>query len=342
MGNIKAYQEKNTQGKIRLHSNESPYNNLPLLLKEVESSLSSLNINEYPLLNADAVKEKLAQIHGTSSGNIIVGNGSDELITCVMQRFLNPNDVLVTHTPTFSQYAWNASLLHVNLIEVKDKPNYEINIDSLIEACNQNNAKLCIVCTPNNPTGSLILPNDLKRLHDMTSSYIMVDEAYLDFVNQNYQSYVLDSPRMISLRTFSKAYGLAGIRFGYGVAQAKVIQMINQVRQPYNVNAITQMIAEGALNQRKLIEAQVHSILKNKELLMRALEGCGCTLAPSMANFIFFSHPSHELIENTLWEHGFAIKSFHHNPLTLNHLRISIPNDEDTKTLINVLKGIKL
>jgi histidinol-phosphate aminotransferase len=105
--------------------------------------------------------------------------------------FLNPNDVLVTHTPTFSQYAWNASLLHVNFIEVKDKPNYEIDIDGLIEACNINNAKLCIVCTPNNPTGSLILPDDLKRLHDMTSSYIMVDEAYLDFVNQNYQSYVL-------------------------------------------------------------------------------------------------------------------------------------------------------
>ena len=258
-----------------------------------------------------------------------------------MQRFLNPNDVLVTHTPTFSQYAWNASLLRSNLIEVKDKPYYEIDVDELIEACNQNNAKLCIVCTPNNPTGAVISHDDLKRLHDKTSSYIMVDEAYLDFVNQNYQSLVLESPRMISLRTFSKAYGLAGIRFGYGVAQAEVIQMINQVRQPYNVNAITQMIAQGVLSQKALIESQVQVILKNKELLMSALKDFGCTLAPSKANFIFFSHPNHELIESVLWEHGFAMKSFHQNPLTLNHLRISIPNDENTKTLIHVLKGIK-
>ncbi len=342
MGKIKAYQEKSTQGKVRLHSNESPYNNLPLLLKELEPSFSSLNINEYPSLNADALKEKLAQTHGISSENIIVGNGSDELITCVMQRFLNPNEVVVTHSPTFSQYAWNASLLHVNLIEVNDKSNYVIDIDGLIEACNQNNAKLCIVCTPNNPTGALISYHELERLHNETSCFIMVDEAYLDFVDQNYQSFVLSSSRMISLRTFSKAYGLAGIRFGYGVAQAEVIQMINQVRQPYNVNAITQMIAQGSLSQRKLIEAQVQSILTNKKLLMGALEDCGCTLAPSMANFIFFSHPSHDLIEKTLWDRGFAIKSFHQNTLTPNHLRISIPNDEDTKTLINVLKGIKI
>ncbi|MBS3990888.1 MAG: histidinol-phosphate transaminase [Erysipelothrix sp.] len=340
MSNIKAYQEQKTQGKIRLHANESPYNNLPQLLKEIEPLLASLNINEYPALNADELKSTLAQVHGVSSENIIIGNGSDELITYVMQRFLKPNDVVVTHSPTFSQYAWNASLLHVDLVSVNDKPNYEINIDGLIEACNQNNAKLCIVCTPNNPTGSLISKEDLNRIHKETSCFIMIDEAYFDFVDQNYQSYVLSSPRMISLRTFSKAYGLAGIRFGYGIAQQEVIQMINQVRQPYNVNAITQLIAQSILKQSNLIQSQIESILKSKDLIMSALQDCGCTLAPSMANFILFSHPSHELIESVLWEHGFAIKSFHNT--TSNHLRISIPNEENTKTLITVLRGMKL
>jgi histidinol-phosphate aminotransferase len=340
MSKLKAYQEKKTQGKIRLHANESPYNNLPQLLKEIQPLLATLNINEYPALNADELKTALAQVHGVSSENIIVGNGSDELITYVMQRFLKPNDVVVTHSPTFSQYAWNASLLHVDLIDVKDKPNYEIDIDGLIEACNLNNAKLCIVCTPNNPTGSLISEDDLIRLHKETSCFIMIDEAYLDFVDQNYQSFVLSSPRMISLRTFSKAYGLAGIRFGYGIAQTEVIQMINQVRQPYNVNAITQLIAQSVLKQSNLIQSQVKSILKSKDLIMSALQDCGCTIAPSMANFIFFSHPSHELIESVLWEQGFAIKSFH--TTTPNHLRISIPNEEHTKTLITVLRGIKL
>jgi histidinol-phosphate aminotransferase len=339
MSKPQAYVEKNTQGKIRLHANESPYNNLPLLLKRTQSILSSLQINEYPSLNADLLKESLGKKLGVSPTSIIVGNGSDELITLVMQSLCEPDDKVVTHVPTFSQYAWNASLLHLNLIEVKDKPGFEINVRGLIDACQSYQPKLLILCTPNNPTGSLISKQQLLEIINATSCFIMVDEAYLDFVDQDYKDIVLQSERMITLRTVSKAYGCAGIRFGYGIARADVISKLNQSRQPYNVNAITQVLAQALLDEDDLIQKQVNQMLKSKEMIVEVLNKIGCTLAPSSANFIFFTHPDIEDIEERLFNAGFAIKSFASNPLTLGYVRMSIPDEATCPMLIKALKG---
>jgi histidinol-phosphate aminotransferase len=339
MNKPKAYVEKNTQDKIRLHANESPYNNLPHLLQRTQSSLSELKINEYPSLNATSLKEKLGNTLGIQPSSLIIGNGSDELITLVMQSVCEPHDKVVTHVPTFSQYAWNASLLHLNLIEVKDKPGFEINVRGLIDACQSYQPKLLILCTPNNPTGSLISKKQLLEIIDATSCFIMVDEAYLDFVDQDYKDIVLQSERMISLRTFSKAYGCAGIRFGYGIGQPEVIEKLNQSRQPYNVNAITQVLAEALLDEEDLIQSQVKQMLTNKEKIIKVLKEIGCTLAPSTANFIFFTHPNIDEIENRLFDAGFAIKSFASNPLTLGYVRMSIPNEDSCPMLIQALKG---
>jgi histidinol-phosphate aminotransferase len=339
MSNTKAYVEKNTQGKIRLHANESPYNNLPLLLERSQSILSTLQINEYPSLNATQLKERLGLKLGVSPTSLIVGNGSDELITLVMQSVCEPNDKVVTHAPTFSQYAWNASLLHLNLIEVNDKPGFEINVRGLIDACQSYDPKLLILCTPNNPTGSLLTKDQLQSILLATSCFILVDEAYLDFVDQDYQELVLSSNRMISLRTFSKAYGCAGIRFGYGIAQAEVIEKLNQSRQPYNVNAITQVLAQTLLDEDALIQDQIKRMNDSKDKIIKVLIEIGCTLAPSSANFIFFTHPQIENIENRLYDAGFAIKSFALNSLTLGYARMSIPDEASLPVLIAALKG---
>ena len=334
-----AYVEKNTYGKIRLHANESPYNNLPLLLKRAQSSLTSLRINEYPSLNATSLKEKLGSKLGLQPSSLIIGNGSDELITLVMQSMCEPHDKVVTHAPTFSQYAWNASLLHLDLIEVKDKPGFEINVKGLIDACQSYSPKLLILCTPNNPTGSLLSKAQLLEIIEQTSCFIMVDEAYFDFVDQDYQELVLSSSRMISLRTFSKAYGCAGIRFGYGIGQMEVIEKLNQSRQPYNVNAITQVLAQVLLDEEELIQSQVKQMLANKEKIIKVLKEIGCTLAPSTANFIFFTHPHMDELESKLFDAGFAIKSFASNPLTSGYARMSIPDEDACPMLIQALKG---
>jgi histidinol-phosphate aminotransferase len=339
MSNIKAYVEKNTQDKVRLHANESPYNNLSRILERAQSKLSSLQINEYPSLNATSLKKRLGLKLNVSPSSLIVGNGSDELITLVMQSVCGPHDKVVTHAPTFSQYAWNASLLHLNMIEVNDKPGFEINVRGLIDACQSYDPKLLILCTPNNPTGALLSRDQLQEIIQATTCFIMVDEAYLEFVDQDYQDLVLSSNRMISLRTFSKAYGCAGIRFGYGIAQAEVIEKLNQSRQPYNVNAITQILAETIIDEEALVLDQIKRMLKSKAEIVSALTQLGCTIAPSSANFIFFTHPNIDQIEQRLYEAGFAIKSFASNPLTLGYARMSIPDEAMLPALIQALEG---
>lgn len=342
MSKLQAYQEKNTQGLVRLHANESPYHNFPLILEATQSQLSSIRINDYPLLNADKLKTKLSDYYHVKPSELLFGNGSDELITMIMQRYLKANDVVVTHAPSFSQYAWNAALLGAQLIEVQDKAHYEIDIDGLIKASNMNHAQLLILCTPNNPTGALIQVNDIKKIMESTSCMVMVDEAYVDFVDQDYKEMVLNSNRMISLRTFSKAFGCAGLRFGVAIAQEDIIVDLNQGRQPYNINTLTQFFIEALLEHTPLIEKQVQSMLSNKVRLQATLSEMGCLLAPSMANFILFAHPKVKKIEEELYLKGFAIKGFNHLSEPYPHARMSIPHDEELEALISALKGIQL
>lgn len=341
MSKLQAYQEKNTQGRVRLHANESPYHNFPLILETTQSKLQSIRINDYPSLNADKLKEKLASYYNVKPSELLFGNGSDELITMVMQRYLQANDVVVTHAPSFSQYAWNATLLKAQLIEVHDKEHYQIDIDGLIEASNASNAKLLILCTPNNPTGALIQEKDMVKIMESTSCMVMVDEAYVDFVDQDYQAMVLRSNRMISLRTFSKAYGCAGLRFGVAIAQENIIAFLNQGRQPYNVNVLTQFFIEALLDHIPLIEKQVQTMLINKARIQETLSELGCVLAPSKANFILFAHPEVKKIEADLYLKGFAIKGFNHLSEPYPHARMSIPHDEELEALISALKGIQ-
>lgn len=342
MSKPKAYVEKNTEGKIRLHANESPYNNLPILLSKLESQLSHLNINEYPSLNAVSLKKEFGSKLHVDPSSLILGNGSDELISLVIQSVCNPNDVIVTHTPSFSQYTWSAALHHCQLVEVKDQPGFIIDCEGLIKATHDNQAKLLILCTPNNPTGALISKADMEKIVKETSCFILIDEAYYDFVDQDFKELVLSSSRIITLRTFSKAYGCAGLRFGYGIAQPHIIDMLNQKRQPYNVSSLSQMMAQQMIHETNLVQAQVKQMLEDKLRIIEALNSLNCTIAPSMANFIFFSHPQIEKLENILFDAGFAIKSFTHHPHTLNYARMSIPNSYDTQTLLRVLKGVNL
>lgn len=340
MNSPKAYVEKQTQGMVRLHANESPYNNFPRLLDLAYPTLLSTNINEYPSLKAYDVKAALGDMLCVSSDALLLGNGSDELITLVIQTLCKPNDIIVTHTPTFSQYAWSASLHHCKLIEVPDKEDYEIDIEGLITMVNEQHARLLIVCTPNNPTGALITKAAMAKIIDETSCYIMIDEAYIDFVDQDYKESVLQSPRLVTLRTFSKAFGLAGIRLGYAMAQPHLIALLHDHKQPYNVSTFTQIIAIQAIRELPLIKAQIQTLLTNKHEIINVLKGIGCMLAPSHANFIFFSHPNIESIEAHLALHGFAIKMFNHHALTPHCARMSIPHTEDTQKLIRVLKGV--
>lgn len=342
MSKLQAYQEMNTQGRVRLHANESPYHNFPLILETTQSKLQSIRINDYPSLNADKLKAKLASYYNVKPSELLFGNGSDELITMVMQRYLQANDVVVTHAPSFSQYAWNAALLRTQLIEVQDKEHYQIDIDGLIEASNASKAKLLILCTPNNPTGALIQEEEMIKIMASTSCMVMVDEAYVDFVNQDYKEMVLRSNRMISLRTFSKAYGCAGLRFGVAIAQENIIAFLNQGRQPYNINVLTQFFIETLLDHVPLIEKQVQSMLINKTKIQETLSEMGCVLAPSTANFILFAHPEVKKIEAALYLNGFVIKGFYHLSEPYPHARMSIPHDEQLQALISALKGIQL
>lgn len=345
IANLKEYKENNSPYKIKLDANEGEnlfFDNLYGLKMDFLN-----NINRYPDSNAEELREEVGNYIGIDKANIVAGNGSSEMIELVMKTFIDNGDKILSFVPTFSMYNIFSKIYGAEFIGIegqvpcikgdKIRDDFSVNIDILIEKAKEINPKLILVCNPNNPTGYLISKDEIKRLLDNTDSLVVVDEAYIEFAEGSMIDEIENYENLIVLKTLSKALGLAGIRLGYMVSNMEIINWVNKVKSPYNLNTLSQAFGLMALKKKNLIPAYVEKIKKEREKLYKQLKEIGLKVYPSSTNFIFF-YSSMDDLSGKLQEKGILIRKFSGD--LEGYYRVTIGNEYENEEFLKSLKGI--
>ena len=328
---LKPYQVIDQPYLLKLDANESNnyLNNMSLSLQGVEY---------YPDHQAKSLKQALSKHIGIDSSLMTIGNGSSELLDLLFKAYIEPGDVVLSFDPTFSMYEIYANIYGANYIKVPSNDDFTLNMDLMISQLSLN-PKMILLCTPNNPTGFQIPRKDILKLLNLTQALVVIDEAYIEFSDQN-ESMIKDIfiyNQIAVLRTFSKAYGLAGARLGYMVSSKDITSIMNKVRSPYHVNALSQKAGLMALSKRDLIFENVDEIKRVREKTLKTLIDLGFKVYKSHGNFLWVKSPI-KALGIRLNEKGILIRDFSKDQN--DFYRITIKQQNDMDILISSIKEI--
>lgn len=330
---LEAYFVNDIPYRLKLDANEgSNY-----LLKD-ELIIKNFNPNLYPDSDSKKLREMMDLYYGCNKDNIMVGNGSSEIINTVINAYCEKGDKVMSFVPSFSMYQTYCDLCGAEYVGVETESDFSQNIDKLIQAANEINPKIVILCNPNNPTGYETSREDIvKLLEGIQNSLIILDEAYADFSDNSVINLIDSYENLIVMRTLSKAFGLAGLRVGALIANSETVKYIWKVKVPYNINILSQYAAEQALANIDRVHEYINSVKKHRNELSEKLESLNLQVYPSGANFIFVKTPVDNLFEK-LMECGVLIRKFNYKGNVYN--RITVGTREENEILIYEIKKI--
>jgi histidinol-phosphate aminotransferase len=319
---------ESTSEMLFLDANENPFEN---------------GVNRYPDPQQEAVKEKLSKIKNIATENILLGNGSDEVLDLIYRVFCEPNkDNSIILPPTYGMYKVLANINGVKVKEVQLTKGFQPKTQTILLAANQK-SKILFLCSPNNPTGNSFSSVQVEKLIKQFQGIVVIDEAYIDFSEQeSWMSRLEDFPNLIITQTLSKAYGMAGIRLGICYASKEIINVLNSIKPPYNVNELTQQKALERLNKIDEVQDEIQQIKKQKKILLKELKQVGFIekVFPSDANFLLIKVDNATERYLQLIEKGIVVRNRTNQPLCKNCLRISIGTEKENILLVNVLKQL--
>ncbi|MBO4267962.1 MAG: histidinol-phosphate transaminase [Bacteroidaceae bacterium] len=319
------YQGKDA--KVFLDANENPYNG---------------PVNRYPDPLQRELKHRIAAIKGVPADSIFFGNGSDEAIDLMYRIFCRPGtDNAVAIEPTYGMYGVCADINDVEYRRVLMDENFQPDADKILAAVDTN-TKLVFFCTPNNPSGNNIDHNVIDKVLESFDGIVIVDEAYIDFAGvPSYLSQLADRPNLIVLQTFSKAWGMAGIRLGMAFAQPEIIGIMNKVKYPYNINLLTQKRAMEEVMQFDRVQGWVESILKERTRLMAEFAKLDCCIKvyPSDANFFLARVKDAAATYDYLVNQGIIVRNRSKIALCGNSLRVTIGTVAEDNSLLEALRA---
>jgi histidinol-phosphate aminotransferase len=328
----------------KLNQNESPYDFPPELKREVFEQAAALEWQRYPEFAPPDLLVRLAAHYGWVTDGVLVGNGSNELIQATLSVTLGTGDRVVAPSPTFALYRLLTNVLGGTYVPVPLGQNFAYDVDLLIETAIRQRARVMVLNSPNNPTGSALPEGSVERILDRTEALVICDEAYQDFGGPSAIGLLGHSSRLVVLRTFSKALGLAGLRFGLALAHPSVAREIAKGKLPYNVNVVTLTAARVALSHAPMLIARVREVVATRDRFVAQLGRMpGVTPYPSAANFVLIrSHriPAKELFRRLRDEHGILVRDVSDGPQLAECLRISIGTAEDMDAVIEALRQI--
>ncbi|MCO6480559.1 MAG: histidinol-phosphate transaminase [Phaeodactylibacter sp.] len=296
--------------------------------------------NRYPDPLQWKVKDKIAKLKGIGREKIFLGNGSDEVIDLLIRIFCEPReDHIIILPPTYGMYRVSADIADVAVREVPLSARFQPDVEAVLKAADEH-SRLLFLCSPNNPTGNSFSLEAIGQLAKGFPGITAVDEAYIDFSAQASALSLLDQyPRLVVMQTFSKAWGLAGIRLGMAFASEEIIGLFNKVKPPYNVNQLTQEAVLKALDNRKQKEQWVQSLLGQRTLLAQYLSGLEFVerIHPSDANFLLVKVTEPRRIYDFLVEQGIIVRDRSRVALCEGCLRITVGTPEENEKLFRAL-----
>lgn len=337
---FKNYEVYNIECKYKMDANEIPFKLPETTIENLQEIVCNANVNRYPDPVSMKLKKRLSEYCGVLPENIMVGNGSDELIHIIMNAFVDINDYVIFPVPSFSMYKVYSQIAGANRIEISLNDDYSYDVDKFINAIKKHNPKVTILCTPNNPTGTVISKEDIIKILKHNHGLTVVDEAYYEFYGETVVDLIKDYENLIVLRTLSKAYGLAGLRVGYLVADVETVKCLSMVKSPYNVNSISQAIALNVL-ESDVVKNRVEYIKNERQYLLNELNSIqGIKIYPSNANFILIKFNNADYVYNKLIKCGILVRNFSKDPGLYGTLRITIGTREANNYLVKCLKQI--
>ena len=345
------------RGLIKLNTNENPYPPSPKVLRAVKAATDG-RLRLYPNPTADGLRVKLARLHGCGIANLVVGNGSDELLAMAVRAFVEPASAAVAHgkarrsresivqyfTPSYSLYPVLADLHGAVRKPLELKPDFGLpTVGELTRGRRWDfGAALTFVTTPNAPSGRGYRTTDLEALCRAMRGVVVLDEAYVDFGPENALELALRYPHVLVARTFSKAYSLCFQRVGYMVGHPVLIEALQKIRDSYNVNGLGQVAAEATLDDLRYYRGNFGRVIETRERLAAALTDLGFTVAPSATNFLLVippGPPAKDWLER-LRQRRILVRWFG-SPGMERYLRISIGTDAEADALLRALRAIR-
>ncbi|MCF1191710.1 histidinol-phosphate transaminase [Mangrovimonas sp. AS39] len=314
---------------IFLDANENPFSN---------------GLNRYPDPQQTKLKERLSELKGVSVSNILLGNGSDEVLDLLIRAFCEPNqDEILILPPTYGMYQVLAEVNNVKLKAVNLSEEFQLRVENILNSVSED-TKILFICSPNNPSGNSLNSRDIESLLQQFKGLVVIDEAYIDFSSQaSWLNRLQEFPNLVITQTLSKAYGLAGIRLGICYSSEFIISNLNKIKPPYNINELTQQKALEQLNSTEVFKTQVQQILTERNVLERELRNIAyiSEIYPSDANFILVKVDDATKRYNQLIQKGIVVRNRSNQVLCENCLRITVGTTEENTNLILALKSIK-
>jgi histidinol-phosphate aminotransferase len=310
---------------VYLDANENPFEN---------------GVNRYPDPLQRVLKDRISEIKGVSTDRMILGNGSDEVIDLLFRAFCEPGkDNVIICTPTYGMYEVAANVNAVSIKEVLLDDDFQPDVDAVINACDSN-TKMLILCSPNNPTANVYEEGRIEFLLKNFPGIVMLDEAYIDFApGKTFTQKLNEYPNLIILQTLSKAWGMAGIRLGIGMASQAIVEVLNRIKPPYNVNVLTQNKAMELLKDEEIYLSQVDTILKERDKLIDFLNKLNCVekVYDTDSNFVLIKVNDAGAIYDYLQSGGIIIRDRSKVSKLENCVRISIGIQEENGKLMQKL-----
>ncbi len=323
------YKDTQIHEMIFLDANENPFNN---------------GVNRYPDPQQNNVKDILSEIKNINKKNILLGNGSDEVLDLIFRAFCEPNkDNIITLPPTYGMYGVLANINAIENKEVLLNKDFQPKVADILAVANAN-SKLLFLCSPNNPSGNSFTVKAVEELLTKFKGLVILDEAYIDFSEHKSWLEKLEKyPNLIITQTLSKAYGMAGIRLGVCYASSEIIQILNKIKPPYNVNELTQLKAIDRLQRIDEVTNEINQLVEERKRLKKELESINyiAHIYPSDANFLLLKVDDATKRYNQLIEYGVVIRNRTTQPLCTNCLRISVGISEENQKLMRALKAIQ-
>ncbi len=341
-----AYTLRPYQPRIKLNQNESPYDVPDEVKARIAARLADRPWNRYPPFVASSFIAAVAEATGWPEEGILVANGSNELIQSILAVTVGAGTSVVVPEPTFTLYRLMTEVNAGSVAAVPLTPELRFDVDAIVRAARETDAAVVVLCTPNNPTGSWLAREEIERVHDETRALVLLDQAYVEFGGYDAIPLLAERPRLVVLRTFSKAMSLAGLRAGYLLAHPALAAEVHKAKLPYNINFFTEVAAAEVLRARDLLAPNVAKLRAERDRLFAELGSIpGIRVFPSAANFLLFrveapgiTHA--DVFNRLLDDHGVLVRDVSKYPMLERCLRVNAGTPEEDDAFLRGLRQI--
>ncbi len=324
------------EGEIKLDAQENPYAFSDELRNEIKGTITDFSFNRYPDPSYRELKNMISAYCGLKSANILVGNGSDELILAVLIAAAGEGKTVAAPSPTFSMYGILSTLTGSRYRETTLGKDFSLDADKLLSL----NADVTFIAYPNNPTGNCFSEKEIEKILISSDGLVVVDEAYYEFSGKSFTSKINEFNNLVILRTFSKAFALAGIRAGYLLCNEDLALQLRKAQLPYNISALNEEILKVILSKRREILGTVQVLIDSRKKMAEKLSQMpGIKVYPSDANFILLKIDRTDDVIKTLEKNKIRVRRFSEKRLK-NYLRVSVGAEKENRKFLKALEEI--